>query len=105
MMRNEFILKQIKEVVSSHSPHSDVYIYGSRARGDALKQSDWDILILLDTPFVNFDLEKQFIDALYEVEIETGEVITPLIYSKSEWNKKHHITPLYKNIQHEGIRI
>ncbi len=105
MRRKETILKRIREAVYSNAPQSEVYLYGSRARGNAKKQSDWDILILLNTPQVNFEVEKQFIDALYEVEIETGEVITPLIYSKSDWNRNHSITPLYENIQREGIRI
>jgi hypothetical protein len=39
------------------------------------------------------------------VELETGAVISTLIYSKSEWNEKHSMTPLFENIQKEGIRI
>lgn len=105
MSRKETILKRIREVVYSNSPLSEIYLYGSRARGNARKQSDWDILILLNTPKVNFELEKQFIDALYEIEIETGEVISPLVYSKTEWNKKHSFTPLYENINRDGIKI
>jgi predicted nucleotidyltransferase len=53
---------------------SDIILFGSRARGNAVKHSDWDILILLNTPEVNFEMEKNFINALYEIEIETGEV-------------------------------
>ena len=84
---------------------SEIYLYGSRARRAAKKNSDWDILILVDKPEVNFELEKQFIDALYEIEIETGEVISPLIYTRNEWNKRFLITPLFENINQEGIRI
>jgi len=105
MSRKETILKRIREAVYSNAPQSEIYLYGSRARGRARKQSDWDILILLNTPKVNFELEKQFIDALYDIEIETGEIISPLVYSKLEWEKKHSFTPLYENIIRDGIRI
>jgi uncharacterized protein len=105
MSRKETILKRIREAVYSNAPQSEIYLYGSRARGRARKQSDWDILILINTPKVNFELEKQFIDALYEIEIETGEIISPLVYSKTEWNQKHSFTPLYENINRDGIRI
>ena len=44
-------------------------------------------------------------DDIYDLELETGEIISPLIYSKSDWNEIHSITPLYENIQKEGIRI
>ncbi|HBL75192.1 MAG TPA: nucleotidyltransferase domain-containing protein [Prolixibacteraceae bacterium] len=98
-------MRKIKEAVNSTAPQSEVYLYGSRARGHAGKLSDWDILILLNTPKVNFELEKQFIDALYEIEIETGEVISPLVYSKKEWEQKHLYSPLHENINRDGIRI
>lgn len=105
MGQKKDILKQIRDAVYNHAPQAEVYLYGSRARGGATKQSDWDILILLNTSLVSFEVEKQFINALYEVEIETGEVITPLIYSKFDWNNNRTMTSLYENIQREGIKI
>ncbi len=105
MSKQSDILKRIKETVDYISPNSDVYLYGSRARKSAKKSSDWDILILLNTKKVNFDFEKRIIDALYEIEIETGEVISPLIYAKNDWNINHSITPLFENINRDGIRI
>lgn len=105
MSRKETILSRIQEAVYNQAPQSEIFLYGSRARGNARKQSDWDILILLNIPKVTFELEKSFIDALYEVEIETGEVISPLIYSKTEWNQKNAFSSLYENITREGIRI
>ena len=105
MSRKETILKRIREAIYSNAPQSEIYLYGSRDRGHARKHSDWDILILLNTPEVNFELEKRFIDSLYEVEIETGEIISPLVYSKTEWNQKHSFTPLFENINRDGVRI
>jgi len=105
MSKQSEILKRIKEAVYYIAPDSDVYLYGSRARKSAKKSSDWDILILLNNQRVNFDFEKRIIDALYEIEIETGEVISPLVYSKNEWNLNHSVTSLFENINRDGIRI
>jgi uncharacterized protein len=105
MTRYETILNKIKLAVFSIAPNAEIYLYGSRARKTAKKYSDWDILILLNTSSISFEFEKQLINALYDVEIETGEVISPVIYTKKEWNERFFITPLFENINHDGIRL
>ena len=105
MSRKEKIIKKIIGVVAKNDPDSEIYLYGSRARGDEKKVSDWDLLILLNRQSISFDLETRFMDDLYEIELETGEVISPLIYAKKDWVENHSITPLFENIQKEGIRI
>ena len=86
-------------------PDSEIFLYGSQARGDAKKYSDWDLLVLLNTNSVSFSQETKLMDDFYDLELETGEVISPLVYSKSEWNENHSITPLFEIIKKEGIKI
>jgi len=105
MAKNDKILKSIIEAVSKTAPDSEIYLYGSRARGDFKEYSDWDLLILLNKDKISFSLETEIIDDLFDVELDTGEVITPLIYSKKEWLEKLFITPIYQNITKEGIKI
>ena len=104
MLKKDVILLKIKEIVSKKDSDSEIFLYGSRARGNFKKNSDWDIFILLNYQNISFDLETNLMDAIYELEIETGEVISPLIYSKSDW-KNHFFTPLFENVKKEGIRI
>ena len=105
MRKREQILKRIVEVVERTAPNSEIYLYGSRARGTAKKMSDWDLLILLNSKNISFDFETGFMDDFYEIELETGQVISPLIYSKNDWNKNHSVTPLFANIKRDGIRL
>jgi len=105
MSRKEKILRMIIKVVDKNAPDSEVYLYGSQARGSAKKLSDWDLLILLNRPSISFTLETKIMDDFYELELETGEVISPLIYSKSDWKNKYSITPLFENIKNEGIKL
>jgi len=35
----------------------------------------------------------------------TFEIITPLIYTKKDWDNKYSITSLHENIQNEGRMI
>ncbi|WP_053188419.1 nucleotidyltransferase domain-containing protein [Sunxiuqinia dokdonensis] len=105
MSKKEQILQMIKKVVDKNAPDSEVYLYGSQARGNARKLSDWDLLILLNSANVSFDFETKFMDEFYELELKTGEIFSPLIYSKDDWNSNYSITSLYENIQREGIRL
>lgn len=105
MNKRDKILTQILGVVDKTAPEAEVYLYGSRARGKAKWLSDWDILILLNSTNISFKLETKFMDEFYEVGLETGEIISPLIYSKSDWDESRSVTPLYENIKKEGVRI
>ena len=95
MINKEQILQNIIRIVNKNDPDSEIYLYGSHARGDAKKLSDWDLLILLNRQNISFDVETKYMDEFYELELETGEIISPLIYSKSDWILNHSITPLY----------
>ncbi len=99
------MLQKIIKVVDKNAPDSEVYLYGSQARGNAKKLSDWDLLILLNSSIVSFDFETKFMDEFYDLELETGEIISPMIYSKKDWNLNYSVTPLFENIKNEGVRL
>jgi uncharacterized protein len=105
-MKNEdnIIAKKIRNTIKSVDSKAQVIIFGSRARGDANKDSDWDILILTDYP-VSLEIERTFRNNLFDLEIETGEVFSTFVYQKNDWNTRHKVTPLYHNIKKEGVRI
>lgn len=86
-------------------PQAEVFLFGSRARGTAKPTSDWDLLILLNTDTVSFDTETQLMDIFYDLELETGQVISPLIYTKEQWSQKRVNTPLFHAIEKEGVRL
>ena len=105
MSKQEIIISKIVEIANTKYPDSEIYLYGSQARGDSNNLSDWDLLILLNLKNISFAFETELMDEFYELELEIGEIISPLVYSKKDWNKNHSLTPLYENIQREGIRI
>lgn len=99
------IVERIKKRISKKNPEAEIILFGSHARGQAHRDSDWDILILLDNPIVNRMIEKEYREEIFEVELETGEAISTLVLSKQDWMNKHYFTPLFKNIQKEGIQL
>jgi predicted nucleotidyltransferase len=98
------IRQVIKEKIQVLEPDAEVILFGSRARGDAKIDSDWDILILVSGE-VNLKREQLFRHQLFELELIFGQAISTFVYSKDNWNKQHFITPLYQNIKKEGIVI
>ena len=95
----------IKSRIKQKNPLADIILFGSHARGQSNKDSDWDILILLNQPVVNRMMEREYRDELFAIELEIGEPISTLVFSKSDWEQKHEITPLYQNIKREGIYL
>jgi uncharacterized protein len=105
MNKSEQILSRVKELISSKAPKADIILFGSRARKDFNSDSDWDFLVLMDKDTISLSDEQALRHPLFDIELETGEVLSLLIYSKNEWNTKLKITPLYKNIKKEGIKL
>ena len=105
MEEKKEILQRIKKIIQEKEPEAHIYLYGSRARGDEHNESDWDIMILLNKDVINFDVEKSIFSSLYDLELEIGEVISPLIYSENEWNTKYTVTPFYHIVMNEGYLI
>lgn len=80
-------------------------MYGSQAKGDTHQHSNWDLLILLNQIDLSFKQETQIIDDYYQLELSQGIVISPIIYTKQEWDTKYASTPLHLNISKEGVKI
>lgn len=99
------MLSQIESVVKQVMPDdARVVLFGSQARGDQHESSDWDILILLNQRKISDSDFDIYAYPLVELGWKNGEMINPLIYTYSEWEKRH-ITPFYHNVESEGISL
>jgi predicted nucleotidyltransferase len=103
MNRNN-LLSQVRNKVQEVSPGAEVILYGSRARGTEHSDSDWDFLILTD---INTnELTDRIRHKIYEVEWETGEVLSSIIRSRREWNsRKYRLLPFRRNVDKEGVSV
>jgi len=104
-MSSDLIIKNISAAIHGQDPSAQAYLFGSRARGDHKRNSDWDILILVDNIKVTNEIEDKFRDVLYNIELESGQIISTFIYSKNYWNKKLKLSPLFESIKKEGIKL
>ena len=79
-----------------------VIMYGSQARGDATKESDIDLLVVL--PSINTNTRKMLSDVAWEVGFDAGKVISTVPTTADEM-KYYAILPFYKNVKREGIAV
>ena len=105
MAKPDEILKRIKYSVHSFEPEAKIILYGSFARGDNRKDSDMDIIILLEKDQVSREDEKKVKYPLYDIEFDSGQVISPLVLSRKDWETRHKVTPFYQNVISEGVML
>ena len=104
-MRRPEIVKQIRQIIRQMEPTATAILYGSEARGDARADSDIDVLILLDGEKRNLQRESDISGALYDLELKTGTLISPLITLRKLWENRPFKTPFYINVKNEGVAL
>ncbi len=101
--RLEELRDLIKQAVRAVESDAEIILYGSRARGDARPDSDWDLLILVDG-VVDDDREKAIRHRVYEVEWDEDEVLCSVICNREDWNSPlYRAMPFHQNVDREGI--
>jgi uncharacterized protein len=99
------LAEQIRSAVYEVEPAARVILYGSRARGDAAPDSDWDLLILVDGP-VSRERAQTLTDRLFELGLETDVVFCSVVHSKEEWTSPiYRAMPFHENVTREGIPL
>lgn len=92
MSTDDKTILKIKDIAKSAIPSgSKAILYGSRARGDARNDSDWDILILLDK------------DKLEQTDYD--KVSYPFVLLGCDLGTEINFTPFYENVNRDGISL
>ena len=78
---NKKIIDSIKKTLATSLPKQGVaMLYGSQARGDARKNSDWDILIVLDKERLMPEDYDNVTYPLTKLGWDIGAEINPIMY-------------------------
>jgi predicted nucleotidyltransferase len=104
------LLEQLKQRL--HRRFGDrfdgLYLFGSRARGDADPDSDVDIAVVLDQAMPQpFDLTREILEDTYDLLLETGYYIQPWPLEKGSLDDPlaHPCPRISRAVRREGIRI
>lgn len=104
-METAEMINKVSTAICEIEPEAEIFLFGSRARGDYNFDSDWDVLVLSPKKDITFDYEMKLREPILNLEIQTGEVISLIVYSKEDWQTKKSISPLFQSVSREGIRI
>ena len=101
----EQVLAEVRRLLSGHYGRRlhDLVLFGSRARGDAVPDSDYDVLVVL-TGDVNPVEEWEAVgDALYRVCWEFDVVISCHFAQLSRFRAER--SPFMMNVRAEGVAL
>lgn len=82
-----------------------VILFGSRARGDADPDSDYDVAVVTERP-VSPEERDLISECAWKAGFEKGLVVVPLVFSLDEWERgleSHSL--IVKAVKQEGIVI
>lgn len=84
----------------------DIILYGSCARGDFEKDSDIDIMVLLDIPQEQIGkARKKLLDISDRLDLDNDVVLSPVIQNYRLYKQYMPVSVFYQNVQKEGVRI
>ncbi len=104
-MPESSIIQRIQSMGKQILPEgSNLWLYGSRARGDNRADSDWDLLVLLNRPHKEDTDFATISYPLMELGFDLGQYFSVHTYSQQEWDKMSFL-PFYKNVEHDKIQL
>lgn len=94
----------LKEFLQRNPKFIQLKLFGSKARGDSDRESDIDVLIVLE----DWDRETRNVifDFCYDLSVDCSVVLAPVIYSRREFESDlTKVTPFYQAVAREGVLL
>jgi len=101
------LLDHVRAAVLEVEPSARIILYGSRARGDAEPDSDWDLLVLVDGA-VDHRRADAVSRRLYALLLEQDDcpVLCAIVRGKEEWDSSlYRAMPFHANVEREGVEL
>jgi predicted nucleotidyltransferase len=101
---NSTLSKLRESLQSIYGPRlSHMILYGSHARGEATRDSDIDVLVVLKGPVQPGAEIARTSDTVAALSLQTDNVITCLFMDEERY--LHRAGPLLRNIRREGVTV
>lgn len=92
----------IEELTKKYPFIKKIILYGSKARGDYLEESDIDLLFIIDYEVPHFS-KMEISDIIYNHELANDIVVSAIFVTESEFSKS--ISLFLRKVKEEGIII
>ena len=79
MNHDKEIEQGLLNIAKKNSGLAKFILFGSRARGDARSDSDWDILVVINTDKIRHEDYCKFADPFYDLGLQYDAVINPIL--------------------------
>ena len=98
------IINMIRDTIREAEPTAQIILYGSRARGDAREDSDWDVLDIVDKPRLTLKERSNIQYPIWDKGLDVGEEINVFSYTRRQWEQAP--PSMFKhNVMNEGITL
>lgn len=97
-------VKEIKHLLFENFPVRKIIIFGSKAKGNAVKDSDIDLLVVTEK-LMSHKQRGEMSALAFEVDIKYQTCISLVIVDEQSWNGPSSFTQLYKEIEEDGVLI
>ena len=78
-----------------------IILYGSYVRGEATKDSDIDVLVLVDQSLNPFEVRDSLSDLLFDMLLEEGQLVSVIAIPESLFESYN--SPFILNVRREGL--
>jgi len=96
-------IEAAKHLLVQKYPVELIVLYGSKARGTDDAESDIDLLVLT-TRELTWHERNAVTDALYDIQLTHGVVISTLVVPAREWSEgRYSVLPIHDEIERYGV--
>ena len=101
--KDRMAVERAAAILREKFPVAEVILFGSKARGDDDAESDIDILVLTTRP-ISAAEKRSMTDALFDIELELGVVISKLVLPREEWEHGYYqALAIRRDVDQDGV--
>lgn len=97
-------LARLKEELGRIPGFIQMKLFGSKARGDSDRESDIDVLVVLEN--CHRKTRNAIYDLCYDLSVDYSVVLAPVVYARTEFESElTKVTPFYQTVAREGVLL